>query len=323
MTRYATLALALIFLIPAGGGCSSPVSMVAGSVCEIVGDPVALPAEVRESSGVAPGVTGPGEAPGSRLLWTHNDSGWPAELFGVNPAGELLATVRVAGAENVDWEDLAVGPCPAENPWGAAGSPCLLIADTGDNREERDHLVLYRVPEPAPGDTVTAPADPFPIVLPHGPRDIEALLLLPDDRVLLVTKGRSDPLEVYRSPAPLGPARAAATDGRIRMERVQTLSGGPVWLPNMVTGAAATPDGRLGVVRSYQTLQFYRIDGDAPEPLIPVDQGLVNLRPAREAQGEAVAFLPGNRLVLTSEAGPFGRRGQMTFLTCRLPGWDW
>lgn len=314
---------ALILLIPVAAACSSPLQVVGGSACEIVGDPVALPPEVPESSGVAPGVTEPGEAPGSRLLWTHNDSGWPAELFGVDPEGELLEEVRVAGAENVDWEDLAVGPCPADNPWGAEGSRCLLIADTGDNRERRDHLVLYRVPEPAPGDTVTAPADAFPLVLPHGARDIEALLLLPDDRVLLVTKGRSDPLEVYRSPAPLGTARAAAADGRIPMERVQALSDGPVWLPNMVTGAATTPDGRLGVVRTYQTLQFYRIDADAPEPLIPVDGGLVNLRPAREPQGEAVAFLPGNRLVLTSEAGPFGRRGQMTLLGCRLPGWDW
>ncbi len=314
---------ALILLIPVAAACSSPLQVVGGSACEIVGDPVALPAEVPESSGVAPGVGRPGEAPGSRLLWTHNDSGWPAELFGVDPAGDLTVQIRVAGAENVDWEDLAVGPCPAENPWGAEGSSCLLIADTGDNREVRDHLVLYRVPEPAPDDTATAPADAFPLLLPHGPRDIEALLLLPDDRVLLVTKGRTDPVEVYRSPAPLGAARAAAADGRIRMERVQTLTSGPVWLPDMVTGAASTPDGRLGVVRTYQTLQFYRIEMDAPEPLIPVEGGLVNLRPAREAQGEAVAFLPGNRLVLTSEAGPFGRRGQMTFLQCRLPGWEW
>ena len=323
MRRSFVLALgSALALVPAAAGCATP-SLQVGSVCEIVGEPVALPAEARESSGVAPGVTEPGEEPGSRLLWTHNDSGWPAELFGVDPAGELVAQEPVTGAENVDWEDLAVGPCPAPNPWRVEGGRCLLIADTGDNRERRDEVVLYRVPEPGPGDAATAPADAFPLILPHGPRDVEALLLLPDDRVLLVTKGRSDPLEVYRSPAPLTDARAAAADGRIRMERVQRLSEGPVWLPSMVTGGAATPDGTLGVVRTYQSLAFYRIDMDGPEPLIPVEGGLVNLRPAREIQGEAVAFLPGNRLVLTSEAGPFGRRGQMTFLQCRLPGWSW
>jgi hypothetical protein len=237
-------------------------------------------------------------------------------VFGVSPEGELLATVRVAGAENVDWEDMAVGPC--------ASGRCLYIADTGDNQERRAELALYRVPEPLPGDTVSAPADRFPIVLPHGPRDIESLILLPGEEFLLVTKGRSDPVEVYRSPGGLGEPGSA-----IRMERVQELTGGPVWLPNMVTGAGATPDGGLAAVRTYQSLRFYRVErgaeGAAPEggPLVPLIGGLVNLRPLRETQGEAVAFLPGNRLVLTSEAGPGQSQGQMSVLRCELPGWEW
>ena len=98
------------------------------------------------------------------------------------------------GAENVDWEEIAALPCPD-------GSPCLLIADTGDNLERRDDPALYRIREPAldPARTRPAPgprdegvpvleagpAERFPLRLPDGPRDVEAVLLLPGGRVVL------------------------------------------------------------------------------------------------------------------------------------------
>lgn len=334
------MGLALFFV----SGCAGPL-LLDGGPCRLIHAPVALPAEVPESSGVVPAWLGEGESedrgsrtseapllaaspfeassPTAEVYWTHNDSGWDPVLFGVTHGGSLQEVVRVVGAENVDWEDLAAGPC--------THGRCLVIADTGDNLEEREHLTLYRVPEPQPGDTLSRPAEALDLALPHGPRDVEALLLLPDDHFLLVSKGRSHPVEVYRTPAtwPTTWEGAPASESDkpasapLQLERVQQLTSRRPHLPRMVTGGAVTPDGRLAVIRSYEGLHFYEIRVDGPEPLHPVEGGRVNLRPLREAQGEAVAFVPGNRLVLTSEAGPGQALGQMSFLECRLPGWSW
>lgn len=105
------------------------------------------------------------------------------------------------------------------------------------------------------------------------------------------------------------------------LERIQTLTTWAPFLPAMVTGAGSTPDGRLVAVRTYQSLTFYRPDEEGRLEELP--GGRVSLTPLQETQGEAVAFLPGNRVVLTSEAGPGGQVGQMAFLRCSLDGERW
>jgi hypothetical protein len=237
------------------------------------------------------------------LFWTHNDSGGTPHLFVVDRDGRERGRVRVPGATNRDWEDLAAGPCPE-------GGRCLYIADTGDNRETRRDPAIYRLPEPSPADTVSAPATRFPLRMPHGPRDVEAVYILPGERLFLVTKGRSDPVEVYRIPRLAG-------DAPLVPERIQDLTSGPVFLPRMVTGAGATADGSLVAVRSYEALVFHRPDEEGR--LYPLRNGFVNLRPLREIQGEAVAWAGGNRWVVTSEAGPGLSRGSIHLLECE-PG---
>lgn len=301
-------------LIPQPGGPGLLRSLLGGrgAACREAGGRVRLPAEVRESSGVAPAAPVHREAPPSGTFWTHNDSGWPAEIFRVGSEGQLLDAVQVTGARNVDWEAMAAGPCP-----GREGERCLYLADVGDNRETRASLALYRVPEPAPGATTTAPATRFPLVLPHGPRDIEAVALLPGEHFLLFTKGRNHPVEVYRIEGPLG------DDPRpLEPERMALLTPRPPGFRDMVTGAAATrlPSGRLAlVVRTYQSMAFYEVEVDAtgrPHTLLPVAGSRVNLLPLREPQGEAVGFMGGGRMVLTSEGGPTGGPASLRIVDC-------
>lgn len=272
------------------------------SPCEPEGPLRPLPAEIHESSGVVASPTRPG------VFWTHNDSGGDARIFAVDADGGLLGVVRVTGARNVDWEDLAVGPCGEGH--------CLYIADTGDNREVRTDPAIYRVPEPSPDDEATLPADRFPVRFPHGPRDVEAIYLLPEERLFLVSKGRSHPVEVYRVPAPL-----AMPEEPLGLERIQTLTRLSPALPRHVTGGAATPDGSVVALRTYETLRLYRPDEEGRLEEVP--GSLVNLRPLREPQGEAVAFLPGRRFVLTSEAGLGGTYGAIGFLRCGSPAVSW
>lgn len=258
-----------------------------------------LPDTLAESSGVAASRTHPG------VYWTHNDSGSEPALFAIDSAGAVLARVWVEGAENVDWEDVAIGTCPAGD--------CLYIADTGDNEETRDQAAIYRIPEPTPRDGRSAPAERFPIRFPDRPQDAEALFLLPgpEPTAYIVTKGRAGPVALYRYPPPFMPDRV------VELERVQTFEPGPVPLGQQVTGADATPDGRWVVIRTYDSLRLHRARDDRSEPLLePHD---ISLRELEEPQGEGVGVRADGTLVLTSEAGPLGGLGAVHLMRCRLP----
>jgi hypothetical protein len=73
------------------------------------------------------------------VFWTHNDSGDDARIFAITSRGELIKEVKIVGAENVDWEDVA---------FDDAGN--LYIGDTGNNANRRRDLGVYVVKEPNP-----------------------------------------------------------------------------------------------------------------------------------------------------------------------------
>lgn len=232
------------------------------------------------------------------VFWTMDDSG-PPLLFALDAEGRLLGSVRIPENLGYDREDLSLGPC--------GSSDCIYVADVGDNLERRNSIVLYRFAEPAPGDESTLPPDVFRLGLPDGPRDVEATFLLPGERFHILSKGRNHPPTLYRYP---GPLRSGPT---VVLERVQSFGGGPRSLPRQVTGADASRDGRIVAVRTYETLDLFRVEGDT---LQSIPGSTVDLRTLREPQGEGIALAPGGAVVLTSEQGPLGRRGSIVLLGC-------
>ncbi|HEX9107875.1 MAG TPA: hypothetical protein VF832_11615, partial [Longimicrobiales bacterium] len=178
--------LLCLLALPACSRPRSAAQSAASAACAPALRVADLPSVLNESSGLAASRRHPG------VLWTHNDSDGEPAVYAIDTRGRLLGTVRVTGARNVDWEDIALGPC-------AAGD-CLYIGDIGDNDAVRGEVQLYRVPEPAPGDAATAPAERLTLVYPDGPRDAEALFVLPDSSVYIVSKGRKSPVAVYRVP---------------------------------------------------------------------------------------------------------------------------
>jgi len=265
-----------------------------GPGCRLQGPPAALPEVLDETSGLAVGIRDPSR------IWTHNDSGHQAHLFALDGSGVLHATVAL-DQPNVDWEDMDRGRC-------GAGS-CLYVADTGDNQERRVRVALYRLPEPDGRMDGAAKAERFEMRFPDGPRDVEAMYVLPDERIFFITKGRNHPITLYRYPPPL------RSDTVVTLEAIQTMSDGPMAPPRYVTGASATLNGTTVVVRTYETLEFFTVSEN--EALRPTKDGRVNLRTLREPQGEAVAFLPDGRLVLSSESG-FTSLPSIVTLGCRV-----
>ncbi len=85
-----------------------------------------LPALVSETSGLFYW---------KELLWSHNDSGGEAAVFALDPVtGQVIRKVVVAGAQNVDWEDITID------------DSYVYIADIGNNNGNRRDLKIYKFP---------------------------------------------------------------------------------------------------------------------------------------------------------------------------------
>lgn len=268
------------------------------SVCEVNAKGVSLADGLRETSGIAESRRYPG------VFWSHNDSGRRPELFAVARDGRHLGRMNVTGSVNHDWEDIASGPCPDGGP------ACLYIADTGNNDKNRKHVSLWVVPEPEPGAPATAKAVEYKARFPGHPTDVEAIFVLPDGRVYLVSKGNNDPVTLFHWPTPL------RVDSVATLQPLRQLEPQPKQVGDRVTSASATPDGKWVAVRTYAALAFYHtadLLGAGP----PVAQ--FDLDPVAEPQGEAVSLDDSGGVVLTSEGPGKHLPGTIAQLHCILP----
>jgi hypothetical protein len=266
-----------------------------------------------ESSGVAVSRAHPD------VLWSHNDSGDGPYLYATDRRGTDRGRLTVAGAEAIDWEDMALGPCPVRSK--PAAPACLYLADTGDNLERRPFVTLYVIPEPEPpahaGDTLrtTGAAAVLPLRYPDGAHDVEGIYVSPrDTAVYLVSKGarRGSAIRLYRVDRGAWSPRDATRELAVA-SLVQTLDITPIpEAGRVVTGAAVRPNGRVVAVRTYTEIYlFYPGVGGR---LLPAREHPCSIA-AIDIGGEAIDFLDDTTLVLTSE-GNGRRRGAINVVKC-------
>ena len=249
--------------------------------------------ELPEGSGLAASRRTPGR------FWSHNDSGDPV-VFSLDGSGRVTGRLALAGASVDDWEAVAVGSCPS-------GS-CIYLADIGDNNAKRKRITIYRVAEPAAANGPVEVTGVFHATYPDHAHDAESLLVTGDGRLLIVTKGDTGPVSLYRFPSQL---QSGTT---MRLERV----GGsrPLAGKDRITDGAMSPDDTWVVLRSTRELIFYRtsdlLSGNWREA------GRVALARLGEPQGEGVTFGSDNSLYLMSEGGGNKQPGAFARLTCTL-----
>jgi hypothetical protein len=196
----------------------------------------ALPGELREISGLTHA--------GARW-WGHNDSGFEADFFSINPeTGGFLQKITLESAQNRDWEDIA-----------SAGQ-VLCIGDFGNNSNDRQNLGIYFVPLAAIGgsDAETVPESewsfqPFsyadqsdfsPQPADSSVFDCEAMVVF-EGKIHLFTKSRRH----YNT------AHYVVDASNNLAEKIETFDS-----DGLVTGAALSPDGQLLALVGYDLRPF-------------------------------------------------------------------
>jgi hypothetical protein len=167
---------------------------------------------IAESSGLARDVA-------NGVYWTVNDSGSGGTVFGLEDDGRLRGTLNFR-AQPTDVEAIAVD------------GNLLYVADIGDNNAVRDMVSVYFLTNPrASGLTVTY--NSFDFRYDDEAHDAETLLVAPDGRLLVVTKGLQG--GIYEAP------QAPSRSGTNVLRRVGDA-------PALVTDGVFLPDGTIALL---------------------------------------------------------------------------
>jgi len=220
-----------------------------------------------EASGIANGITN------SNVLWIVNDSGNEPAVYAVSPKGEVLCTLKVKGAKNVDWEDLCIKP-------GDLGKGVLVIGDIGDNNGKRKDITIYMVDEPkvtAGRTQIELEPKVITATYPDGARDAEALMFDPLSGDLFIVSKRDSASRVYRL---AGPLEGGSTR---KLEKVATL---PM---NMITAGDISVRGTEILLKNYlYTYHWTREYNESVATALNKAPRFVRYMP--EPQGEAICW---------------------------------
>ncbi|MEO8934127.1 MAG: hypothetical protein ABI295_07445 [Xanthomarina sp.] len=129
---------------------------------------------------------------GSSLIWTLEDSGNPNILYGVRENGHIIKKIEITNAQNIDWEGLTSD---------SLGN--LYIADFGNNKKERDHFTIYKVPSPEHSNQKIM-ADVITFKLPSNtkPLDFESIFIY-NNYFYIISKKKTK-TNVFKVPTTIG-----------------------------------------------------------------------------------------------------------------------
>jgi len=227
---------------------------------------------------------------GSDWIWTLEDSGNPAELYALNLKGELVNTIKINDAKNVDWEELT-----SDNDGN------LYIGDFGNNHNTRKDLCIYKIAAADLKKSETSPIAKIDFYFPEQtafpPKeseqyyDLESFFVF-NNVFYLFTKNRSCEYDgttmLYAIPNIVGNHAAKL------MGTFKTCGD---FRNCAVTSADISPDGKKIALLSYSHLWVFsqfKKDAFFKGKLQQID--LVSF-----SQKEGVCFTTNNKLYLTDE----------------------
>ena len=254
----------------------------------------------------------------SDVLWLHSDSGTLPRVYALDTLGQTLGYLDLGDVPFADPEDIAAGPCPN------LIQPCLWIADTGNNNQDRSDLALIAIAEPAVSSTAAFGvifADlvwRFPLAYPGSTADVEALVMEPNGSAAYLFEKIDGPnARVFAYDAPFDETEATT----LRLVGTVSVPGVPVTLGLMITAADLHPSGDKLLLRVYTGIFEYRLDGHSFADLDQAQVVVVAWGPLSEPQGEAVAYgQTGNEIWSISEDDNGTTPQPLHHYACRDPG---
>lgn len=228
---------------------------------------------INEASGIADSKRNKG------YLWVQEDSGNPAQLILLGHDGNVKKTIQIAGARNIDWEDMVL-----------AGND-IYLGDIGDNFRINTSGTIYKFPEPAITDDTVNNVETIRFYYPDGSHDAEAFLVDPVSKDIFIITKKEMPSKIYKISYPY-----KLTDLN-KATAVGTLT------YNWVVSAALSPDSKTILVKTYAGIMSYQRVGK--ESLDKALQHTPKKQPyTMEPQGEAVCFaVDGSGYFTLSEKG--------------------
>ena len=236
-----------------------------------------------------------------KLIWSHNDSGHAAEVFGFEVNGQVKTIIELP-VEAIDIEDIAAKACP----WSST-QQCLWLADVGDNKHKRQSVSLHVVPLPntdwlASKHILRLKVDrsqisSYRFTYPNGQKpNVEALAVAPHGRqVWLFEKSDAKQVKFWSLTIPTSSLGASENLTSIQEYKFD-VSYWPSQIDSprqrRITGADIDQSGRRLILRTYQDVWLY--ESHLSEKITA--ETITEQKPQRikftayEAQGEAISF---------------------------------
>lgn len=224
--------------------------------------------KLEEASGLVASVNNAG------YLWVINDSGNTSDVYLMDTTATVVLQCRLKNIKNRDWEDIAVGPGPAE------GKTYVYVGDIGDNEAKFQLKFIYRFEEPVwsrdSEEMEIEQVDTLLIRLPDGNRDSEAFTIHPKTKDLFLFSKREDSIRAYVTRFPfeadtLVPERIAILPYRL------------------VVAADFSPEGTEFLLKTYENIYYWKKpDETTVAQMLMTPPIMLPYKP--EPQGESIAW---------------------------------
>jgi hypothetical protein len=227
-------------------------------------------------------------------LYSMNDSGGLNQIYEMDTLANLLRTITITNATNIDWEDII------HDDYNN-----IYVGDFGNNLNNRTDQVIYKIPNPSTfsGNSVMAEIihfsypdqTQFPPVPSLQNFDMEAMVWL-NDSLYLFSKNRTNPFtgycKLYSLPQDAGTYIATLRDSIYIGNSSQNQN----WITSASLSAAKN---HLVLLNEFKVIWFSCFNGSNFFDGQKIELYLPNI-----SQKEGIAFKNENELYLTDEENP-------------------
>ncbi|HKJ79094.1 MAG TPA: hypothetical protein VKA10_06145 [Prolixibacteraceae bacterium] len=223
----------------------------------------------------------------NNLIWTCNDSGGKAKIYGLSRDGEIKEEIRIKNATNNDWEDIT------------QDEQHIYVGDFGNNSGNRDDLKIYKIEKTEMANSSDVEAEIIQFSYSDQKEngfklfatsfDCEALADINGKLFLFLKDWQNETTTIYHVPK---------TKGTFKLDPMQSLNIG-----TLITGADFCPNNNMLALIGYHDHMpvlhiFKKVSRKKP---FGEEHEVFSMESITGAQTEGVCFLGNDTLLFSCE----------------------